>query len=669
MSAGNRFGRKIEFREGAPIQLLQYVEDNSKDGFGKIVLNPVALNILQTIREPLAIISVVGSYRRGKSWFANVLHGRHDGFDLGAKVEGCTRGIYMWSPPFTLESEQPDGKIIQKRVIVLDSEGIDDPKQDQHWATKLFILCLALSSTFIYNINGIVGRDDIGKLYLMTDLSNFIQEPEEGDFLPRLVILLRDFTLESPESFKDYFLEKLNNVNPEAAKGIKKFFYDFDVYGLPHPGCKRKMLQHMEDADTDELDEEFVDEVENAVKSIYSQIPLKYIGSSTMKGSAFVKFLNDIVERMNKSETSSLLSIPSEYESIIQFVAQEAIKEAVGVYQEQMDHLLNEEVKLPILWDEFTEIHNNCISEANKYFFEKVIGSPTQMESFIEELSEKMSKIKEEFTKRNSDELTAHNENIAKDYWERYSNDEFQEALEAFELAYEKSMMKSPEAAKVIASYMQNQYPTAIEYMTQLGRMNAELAKAMKAKEEAETLRLEALAREEEFRREIEAQKHEREESERNFKTKMEELQANIDQQTRSHEEMKERLIKERDIAAEKYNQKLEQLHNEMLEQQKLNEEDKRKLLEQQQAKFEQIQREAEEANRKRTEELKEQLRQDKEKAIEKQNEFFQKQLAEQIAASERHHSQMLEQMRRDNESLRSAISNSGRDSPLCVIS
>ncbi|CAB4414799.1 unnamed protein product [Rhizophagus irregularis] len=636
MSAGNRFGREIEFREGAPIQLLQYVEDNSKDGFGKIVLNPVALNILQTIREPLAIISVVGSYRRGKSWFANVLHGRHDGFDLGAKVEGCTRGIYMWSPPFTLESEQPDGKIIQKRVIVLDSEGIDDPKQDQHWATKLFILCLALSSTFIYNINGIVGRDDIGKLYLMTDLT---------------------------------------------AKGIKKFFYDFDVYGLPHPGCKRKMLQHMEDADTDELDEEFVDEVENAVKSIYSQIPLKYIGSSTMKGSAFVKFLNDIVERMNKSETSSLLSIPSEYESIIQFVAQEAIKEAVGIYQEQMDHMLNEEVKLPILWDEFTEIHNNCISEANKIFFEKVIGNPTQMECFIEELSEKMSKIKEEFTKRNSDELTAYNENIAKDYWERYvkiglnqenlfeSNDEFQEALEAFELAYEKSMMKSSEAAKVIASYMQNQYPTAIEYMTQLGRMNAELAKAMKAKEEAETFRLEALAREEEFHREIEAQKHEREESERNFKTKMEELRANIDQQTRSHEEMKERLIKERDIAAEKYNQKFEQLHNEMLEQQKLNEEDKRKLLEQQQAKFEQIQREAEEENRKRTEELKELLRQDKEKAIEKQNEFFQKQLTEQIAANQKQYSEIIDQIRRDNESWRTAISNSRRDSSRCVIS
>src|SRR3954454_542740 len=158
----------------------------------------------------------VGSYRRGKSWFANVLHGRHDGFELGAEVDGCTRGIYMWSPPFKLTSKQPDGTTVQKRVIVLDTEGIDDPKQDQNWATKLFILCLAISSTFIYNINGIVGSSDIGKLHLMTDLNNFIQAPKDGDFLPRLVILLRDFNFQTPKSFKDYFLNQLKSVNNEG---------------------------------------------------------------------------------------------------------------------------------------------------------------------------------------------------------------------------------------------------------------------------------------------------------------------------------------------------------------------------------------------------------------------------------------------------------------------
>ena len=49
MATGNAFGKDIEFREGAPVQLLRYVE--GEEGFGKIVLNPEALSVLQTIRE------------------------------------------------------------------------------------------------------------------------------------------------------------------------------------------------------------------------------------------------------------------------------------------------------------------------------------------------------------------------------------------------------------------------------------------------------------------------------------------------------------------------------------------------------------------------------------------------------------------------------------------
>ena len=112
---------------------------------------------------------------------------------------------------------------MQITSFLILNEGIDDPNQDENWATKLFILCLAISSVFIYNISGIIGRDDIGKLCLMTDLSKFIQEPDDGNFLPRLVILLRDFTLNTPKSFKDYFFERLNNVDPEGELQTKKF--------------------------------------------------------------------------------------------------------------------------------------------------------------------------------------------------------------------------------------------------------------------------------------------------------------------------------------------------------------------------------------------------------------------------------------------------------------
>src|SRR5581483_774260 len=153
-------------------------------------------------------------------------------------------------------------------------------------------------------------------------------------------------------------------------------------------------LQNMETASTDDLDEIFVDEVVKTVNAIYSDLPLKYIGSSTMKGIAFVKFLENIIERMNSSETSIFLSIPFEYDSVIQFVAQDAIKEATGRYNEKMKVLMSE---LPILWDKFEEMHDECNSDIGKLYFEKIIGSPRQMGKFIEQLNEEINKHKETF--------------------------------------------------------------------------------------------------------------------------------------------------------------------------------------------------------------------------------------------------------------------------------
>jgi hypothetical protein len=108
-------------------------------------------------------------------------------------------------------------------------------------------------------------------------------------------------------------------------------------------------------------------------------------------------------------------------------------------------------------------------------------------------------------------------------------------------------MKKSPEATKIISSYKKNQYLFAIDHITHLGRMNAELAKTMHAREEAERLRLEALAREDVLLLKIEALKREREEYEKNANNKILELQTNIEQQKKSQEEMKRRFVEEKD--------------------------------------------------------------------------------------------------------------------------
>ena len=227
-------------------------------------------------------------------------------------------------------------------------------------------------------------------------------------------------------------------------------------------------------------------------------------------------------------------------------------------------------------------------------------------------------------------------------------------------------MIQSPEAARVITSYMKDQYPTAIEYMTQLGRMNAELANAMRAKEEAERSRLEAIAREAEFRREMEAQKHEREVVERNFREKMLELQSNIDQQQKSHEEMKQRLMDEREEISEKYNKELEDMNDRMNEQQRISQENEKRIAEEQERKLEEIKVSIEEDHRRKNEELRRQLEEDKNKAINKQNEFFQKQIAGQLAESQRQTQSLIDQLNRERNKPPVVVK---EKSGICVIS
>ena len=177
----------------------------------------------------------VGSYRRGKSYFANT-YGHHNGFELGSKVDESTNGIYIWDAPFLHDDKRKflfrvliafskDYNLLTYNkfvgVIVLDCEGIDDPKP---WATKPFILCLAIFSTFIFNINninGIIGRDDIGMLCLMTDIAFHIQTPNNSKFSPNLIILPQGFQSDNPINFDDYFLENLSKANNYSKKSLQ----------------------------------------------------------------------------------------------------------------------------------------------------------------------------------------------------------------------------------------------------------------------------------------------------------------------------------------------------------------------------------------------------------------------------------------------------------------
>ncbi len=107
------------------LQLLQ-VSD------GKFSLCEEALNVIRSVRGPVAIAAVCGRARQGKSYILNSLAKHHgsqvgfdenkaDGFVVGPTTKPCTKGLWLWSHP--LERTAADGS--KYSVLLIDTEGID----------------------------------------------------------------------------------------------------------------------------------------------------------------------------------------------------------------------------------------------------------------------------------------------------------------------------------------------------------------------------------------------------------------------------------------------------------------------------------------------------------------------------------------------------------------
>lgn len=65
---------------------------------------------------PLCVLSVVGKYRTGKSYFINkVLLEDNEAFQIGSTVNACTKGLWLYRGVLKRNG---------KHVLVLDTEGL-----------------------------------------------------------------------------------------------------------------------------------------------------------------------------------------------------------------------------------------------------------------------------------------------------------------------------------------------------------------------------------------------------------------------------------------------------------------------------------------------------------------------------------------------------------------
>ena len=116
-------------------------------------------------KNKIAILCIAGCYRTGKSFLMNQLIGATEAkkFKVDPSVNACTRGLWIYSEPITLEKE---GEVFD--IFVMDSEGLGGVDKNQNYDMKIFTLTVLLSSFLIFNQVGVIDEAAIANLSIVT---------------------------------------------------------------------------------------------------------------------------------------------------------------------------------------------------------------------------------------------------------------------------------------------------------------------------------------------------------------------------------------------------------------------------------------------------------------------------------------------------------------------
>ena len=379
-----------------PIPFIIYTPDN---GFS---LAPEAVEFLNSIADtPLAIISTVGAYRTGKSFFLNrvLLNSpASTGFAVGPTIHPCTKGL--WLSTTLLPHSNLSYPSSSYQVLLVDSEGFGGMDQSLTHNSRIGLFSLLISSMFIYNSVGIIDENTINNLSLIVNLgshyignqgynSNYSNENKlnkndknlsypnsnpnpssnpspnpnsnlnsnpnpnsDSESFPSLLWILRDFALKMTDSDgrqlkgREYLEKALDEVtvrnNPEKVRVrrvLKGIFRERDCQTLVRPIANEAELQRLNTLRNEEFRKEFLSQAEMVRKSIFGSIKPKMMRGRGVNGGMLLALCRKWIEVINDG------GMP-EIESTWKYICQGEIasvfkgKEKVLIIDETIIHII-----------------------------------------------------------------------------------------------------------------------------------------------------------------------------------------------------------------------------------------------------------------------------------------------------------------------------------------
>lgn len=124
----------------------------------KLTVVPTALELIDSIEKPIAVLSICGPFRTGKSYFASSVLGVPNTFKVGHKHDPCTHGV--WMATTVLECDD-------YVLLILDMEGtsaVGNDATDDPAMNSFLVMTTLISSYLIYNSVKVPNKEDLNNI-------------------------------------------------------------------------------------------------------------------------------------------------------------------------------------------------------------------------------------------------------------------------------------------------------------------------------------------------------------------------------------------------------------------------------------------------------------------------------------------------------------------------
>ena len=395
---------------------------------GQLRVPEEAQAFLRSVQRPIAVVSIAGAYRSGKSFLLNrLLLNRFTGFETGSTIHACTKGLWVWNQPMSVLTSEG----VECDMLVIDSEGLGDINEDTNHDTRIYMLAMLLSSTFIFNGKTAIDEQSLNTMSLMLEFCKQLKfsPDEEGDdvsrFFPSLLWVIRDFSLklESDDgeeiSMSKYLARSLAEQKGTSAqietknrnrRLIKSLFRERDCFGLIRPTEDERALHNM--SEDSQLRPEFLAQLNELSRLLMKKLKPKNMKDKILTGEMLSALAVTYVDALN---SGGIPNIQGAWTNVCQAENRKLVQECEATYESMLEEELGE---AQMTEEELAAHHTDLREKVLAALRQKSIGSKEEIKPFMTQIKKKLEDKFVEIKKKKEKEVMTQCEGMVKGFAE-----------------------------------------------------------------------------------------------------------------------------------------------------------------------------------------------------------------------------------------------------------